>query len=83
MDIVCYNMSYFTRKENIWFCLRSKQILSAENNARPNRDDSDHVLFMTIDVDPGSKRRLEPGALNDQIYNLTKSGQSHPDLGAS
>jgi hypothetical protein len=28
-----------------------KKILSTEKNVRPNGDDSDHVLFMTIDVD--------------------------------
>jgi hypothetical protein len=40
-----------------------KKILSTENNVRPNRDDSDHVSFITIVVDlvhqpPISKKQL-------------------------
>jgi hypothetical protein len=37
-------------KENRWFHLRRKKILSTENNVRPNGNDSDHVLTTTIDV---------------------------------
>jgi TFIIF-interacting CTD phosphatase-like protein len=37
--------------ENIWFCLRRQKILSAENNVGVNRDDTDHILIITIDVD--------------------------------
>jgi hypothetical protein len=29
-------------------------MLSTENNVRPKRGDSDHVLIITIDVDLGS-----------------------------
>jgi hypothetical protein len=32
-----------------------KKIGLTKNNARPNRDDSDHVLIITIDVDLGSE----------------------------
>jgi hypothetical protein len=36
--------------ENIWFSLPRK-ILSTETNASPNREDTDHLLIGTIDVD--------------------------------
>jgi hypothetical protein len=41
--------------ENRWFYLVAKKILSTENNVRPNHDDSDHVLFITIMVNLLSK----------------------------
>jgi hypothetical protein len=44
-------MSYFARKQNRWFYMRRRKMLSTENNVRPNRDDRDHVLFTTIDLD--------------------------------
>jgi hypothetical protein len=53
-ECFCYNMSYFASKEK-WFYRQRKKVLSAENNVRPNRDDSDHVLIITIDIDIVSK----------------------------
>jgi hypothetical protein len=41
----------FPENENRWFYLRREKILSTKNNVPPNRDDSDHVLILTIDVD--------------------------------
>jgi hypothetical protein len=45
----CYNAIFCQQRK--WFYRQRKKVLSAENNVRPNRDDSDHVLFITIDVD--------------------------------
>jgi propanediol dehydratase small subunit len=35
-----------------------EQILSIENNVRPNREDRDHILFIAIDVDLESERTI-------------------------
>jgi hypothetical protein len=51
-------MSYFARKENKWFYLPKEKIMLTENNVRPNRDNNDHILFMTIDVDLLSKASM-------------------------
>jgi hypothetical protein len=47
----CSNHHILPENENKWFYLGRKKILSTENHVRPNRDDSDHVLINTIDVD--------------------------------
>jgi hypothetical protein len=39
---------------------REKKILSTEDKVRPNRDDSDHVLTILIDVNYNKK----PGTYN-------------------
>jgi hypothetical protein len=39
-------------------CSWDKKIWLTENNGRPNRDDSDPVLIMTIDLDLGSERAI-------------------------
>jgi hypothetical protein len=39
--------------------MRRKKILSTEDNARPNRHDPDHVLFIMIDVDFRSERTIK------------------------
>jgi flagellar motor switch protein FliM len=44
--------------EKRWFDLQRQKILSIENNVRPNRDDSDHVLIITIDIDLESGRTI-------------------------
>jgi hypothetical protein len=41
----------FPENDNIWFYLRRKKMLLTENNVRLNRDDSNRVLIIPIDVD--------------------------------
>jgi hypothetical protein len=44
-------------------------MLSTENNVRPNRDDSDHVLIMAIDVD------------QMQLHSVTRHNFSQSSVG--
>jgi hypothetical protein len=53
-----------------------KKIWSTENTIRPNRDDIDHVLIMTIDVD--SRRTND----EDDIF-LEGTCWPHPTQGAA
>jgi hypothetical protein len=68
-----------------WFYLRRKEILSTENDVRPNRDDNDHVLIITMDVDQISARHddikeiiYSPVPIKFIILNITyKQDQIH------
>jgi hypothetical protein len=55
------------KKENIWFDLRRQKRLSTENNVRPNRDDGDQFLFITIVIDLVSQKN---SATNSLIENF-------------
>jgi hypothetical protein len=44
--------------ENRRFCAQRKKTLLTENNIRPNRDDSDHVLFIPIDISLGFEQMI-------------------------
>jgi hypothetical protein len=47
-------MSYFAEMKTSGSICGEKKMLSAEDNVRPNRDDSGYVLIITLNVDLGS-----------------------------
>jgi hypothetical protein len=44
--------------ENRCFDVRRKNVLLTENHVKPNPDDRNHALFITIDIDLGSERTI-------------------------
>jgi hypothetical protein len=62
----------FPEKENTLFYLGTKQILSTERNARSNRNDTDHVLNITIaaDQETEKKRNGGQGGREDEVEQI-------------
>jgi hypothetical protein len=44
-----------------------KKILSTENEVRPNRDDNDHVLYITINVDSSQSPMIQSPVLFNNL----------------
>jgi hypothetical protein len=77
-----FSETWFKRNNNrtvfviLFHCWRETKIWSTENNVRPNRDDNDHVLIITIDVDLGSERTIKYIEWRDIKSDKIRSGAS-------